>query len=433
MAFPDIVRNNWPAVTVAVMAAAIGFVSIAVVATMPPRVIVMATGPAGGAYSEMGRRYQVLLARSGIEVRLQQTEGALENLALLQNPRSGVSVGLLQGGTVGVDGSSELESLGTVFYEPLWLFYRGGVSNPTSDDLKGRKISVGPMGSGTRVLAIELLKRMEIDDKISQFLPLTPQQAADKLLAGEIDVAMITNAWESSAVQRLVADPRIELVSFQRADALVALLPYLEKVVVPRGVGDLAQDRPPQDVTLLAPKASLVVRQDLHPAIQYLLLKAAVQIHGGSGIFQHANQFPAGEAVEIPLSSEAQQFYKSGPPFLTNYLPFWMAGQVSKLMVLLIPIIGVLYPLLRSLPFAYDWMMRSKISRIYGELRFLEDQMNDARRSGRGTAEMIDELDRIDELVNGLSIPVAYASMLYMLRNHIDIVRERLRHTPRTG
>ena len=219
----------------------------------------------------------------------------------------------------------------------------------------------------------------------------------------------------------------IELYSFAaRADAYVALYPFLNKVVVPRGVGDLAKDLPPTDVILFAPKVSLVVRKDLHPAIQYLLLDAAMQIHSRPGIFQHANQFPAAEGIDIPLSREALQFYKSGRPFLHNYLPFWVAELVGTLIFLLIPILGVLYPMIRSLPRLYDWLMRSKITRIYGELRFLEDEIIDARRTGRDISAMVVQFDHLEEQANHLKIPVAYASRLYELRNHIDVVRERL-------
>jgi hypothetical protein len=180
-------------------------------------------------------------------------------------------------------------------------------------------------------------------------------------------------------VQRLIADERVDLAGFPRADAYVALYPFLSKVVVPRGVGDLAKDLPPKDVILFAPKASLVVHEDLHPAIQYLLLTTALHIHSGPSIFQNASAFPGAEAGDFPLSSEAVQFYKSGRPFLNYYLPFWVAALVGKLIVLLIPILAVLYPMMRLLPRLYDWMMRSKVSRLYGELRFLEDEMMAAR------------------------------------------------------
>jgi hypothetical protein len=257
--------------------------------------------------------------------------------------------------------------------------------------------------------------------------PLPPEAAAEKLLAGEIDAAATLNGWEAPIVQKLITDEHIELASFAaRADTYVALYPFLNKVVVPRGVADLAKDLPPTEVILFAPKASLVVHKDLHPAIQYLLLDAAVQIHSMPGIFQHANQFPAAEGIDFPLSREALQFYKSGRPFLHNYLPFWVAELFGTLIILLIPILGVVYPMIRSLPRLYDWLMRSKITRIYGELRFLEDEIIDARRTGRDMSAMVAQLDHLEEQANHLKIPLAYASRLYELRNHIDIVRGHL-------
>jgi hypothetical protein len=225
-------------------------------------------------------------------------------------------------------------------------------------------------------------------------------------------------------VQQLLADERVALSGFPHADAFVALYPFLNKVLVPRGVTDLARDQPPADVTLIATKTSLVVRQDLHPALQYLLLNAATEIHSGPSIFNRANEFPAAEAIDMPLSSEAARFYKSGPPFLHDYFPFWMAALIGKLIILLIPILGVLYPMTRFLPRLYDWVMRSKVLRMYGELRLLEDEMTNARASGRDTREMVARLDVLEQQANHLRVPVAYMSMLYMLRNHIDLVRE---------
>jgi hypothetical protein len=205
----------------------------------------------------------------------------------------------------------------------------------------------------------------------------------------------------------------------------VALYPFLHKVVVPRGVRDLANDQPPMDVVLIAPKASLVVRKDLHPALQLLLLNAAVQIHSRPGIFQRTNDFPAGEAFGLQLSDEALRFYKSGPPFLHNYLPFWVAELIGKLVILLIPILGVLYPMMRLLPVLYDWTVRRKISRLYGDLRFLEEELEGL--GGKNVASKIAlQLEQLEQQANRLRVPIAYASMLYMLRHHIDLVRTGL-------
>lgn len=432
MPLRDFLRNNWPAVAITVTLVAIVIAAIVILRDMPPRTIVMATGSKGGTFYDVGERYRAALAKAGVEVRLVPTAGSAENIALLLDPRSGVSVGLVQSGTIGAEASSKLESLGTVFYEPLWLFYKPALRNNKGVvDLRGRRISVGPVGSGTRTLSLELLRRNGIDGQVSELLALAPEAAAEKLLAGEIDAAATLNAWEALIVQKLITDEHIELYNFAaRADAYVALYPFLNKVVVPRGVGDLAKDLPPTEVILFAPKASLVVHKDLHPAIQYLLLDAAVRIHSRPGIFQHANQFPAAESIDLPLSREALQFYKSGRPFLHNYLPFWVAELFGTLILLFIPILGVLYPLIRSLPRLYDWLMRSKITRIYGELRFLEDEITEAHRTVRDVSAMVAQLDHLEEQANHLRIPLTYASMLYTLRDHIDAVRENLRKEP---
>jgi TRAP transporter TAXI family solute receptor len=426
MAAKDFLRNNWPAISVAVTAAAITVAGVVMLLSIPPRTIGMATGGAGGAYYEFGNRYRRELAHANVAVRVMQTAGSPENLALLHDPHSGVNAALVQGGTTNPEDSSELESLGTVFYEPLWLFRRREATGEGLDGLRGKKIAIGPDHSGTQALALELLNRHGIRQQVSELLPLATREAADRLLAGDIDAAFMVASWDAPDVQRLLAAKHIELSSYPQADAYVALYPFLTKVVVPRGVRDLANDQPPTDVVLIAPKASLVVRKDLHPALQLLLLNAAVEIHAAPGMFQHANEFPAAEAFGLQLSDEALRFYKSGPPFLHNYLPFWVAELIGKLVILLIPILGVLYPMMRLLPVLYDWTVRRKISRLYGELRFLEEELEAlAGKNVAGKVAM--QLEELEQQANRLKVPIAYASMLYMLRHHIDLVRTSLK------
>jgi TRAP-type uncharacterized transport system substrate-binding protein len=423
----DVLRHHWPTITIAVTAVAIACAALVMLRNLPPHRIVMATGPEGDAYYEIGKRYRAVLAKADVEVQLMPTAGSVENLALLHDAHAGASVALIQGGIPGSGDTSGLESLGTVFYEPMWWFHRREVQGTGIEGLRGRKVSIGPEGSGTRALSLDLMKRTGSGTQIGEVLALPPQPAGDKLVAGVIDVAFMMTAWEAPVVQRLLADERVELNGFPHADAFVALYPFLRKVVLPRGVTDLAKGRPPDDVVLVAAKASLVVRKDLHPAIQYLLLNAAAEIHASPSIFHRPNEFPAAEAVDIPLSSEAVRFYKSGMPFLNDYFPFWMAALIGKLVILLIPIAGVLYPMSRLLPRLYDWMMRSKVVRMYGELRLLEHEMIEARATGRDTRGMVARLDSLEEQANHLRVPVAYVSMLYMLRNHIGLVRDDMR------
>jgi TRAP-type uncharacterized transport system substrate-binding protein len=420
-------ENHWPSITIAVTAAAIACAFLLMLRSMPLHLIVMATGREGDAYYEIGERYRAALSHDNVQVQLVPTAGSVENLAMLRDPHSATNVALIEGGILSAADMSGVESLGTVFYEPLWWFHKREIRGEEANRLRGRRISIGPEGSGTRALSLQLLKHTGIEGQVGELLALEPQEAGEQLLAGEIDMAFMMTSWGSPVVQQLLADDRVTLSSFLHADAIVALYPFLNKVVVPRGVTDIARDRPPNDVVLIATKASLVVRKDLHPAIQYLLLNAAAKIHSGPSIFNHANAFPAAEAIDIPLSDEALRFYKSGAPFLHDYFPFWMAALIGKLIILLIPILGVLYPMMRFLPRLYDWMMRSKVLRLYGELRFLEEELTRTRGTVCDTGEVVARLDRLQEQANHLRIPVAYASMLYELRNHIDLVREGLR------
>jgi TRAP transporter TAXI family solute receptor len=421
-------------IAVLVVAALIvaAWVAITALSPLPPRTVTMVVGPEGGAYSELGKRYRELLAHEGIELRLLPTAGSVENLARLRDPQSHVQVGFLQSGMTSLKESSGLESLGTVFYEPLWFFYRTEYRVKGIQGLRGKKISIGPEGSGTRVIALKLLELNGIDKSFARLLSLTPQQAGESLLRNEIDAAFMLTSWDSPVVHRLIADRNIELASFPRTDAYIALYPFLNKLTVPEGVGDLAKNRPPTDVLLFAPKASLVVRRDLHPAIQFLLLDAAEKIHSGPGIFQKAGQFPAAESIDLPLSEEARQFYKSGRPFLQRHLPFWLAVLIGRLLVLLIPVVGVIYPLVRFAPALYGLQIQRRIFRLYGELRFLEKDL-EAHASEKDIGDLSERLDRLEEKANHLRVPAFYSNMLYTLRMHIALVRERMERFRKKG
>jgi TRAP transporter TAXI family solute receptor len=425
MAAKDVIRNNWPTITICVTAAAIAAAAIMMLRSVPPDRVIIATGGQGGAYYKFGNRYSEELVRAGVKVEVRATNGSPENLALLHDPKSGVSAALIQGGIVSPDDARDIETLGTVFYEPLWLFGKRGVTGKGLGGLRGKTVAVGPDGSGTQKLVLELLQRHSINGQVSKLLPLTTAEGRDRLLAGTIDAAFMVAAWDAPDVQRLLTDANIELSGYPQADAYVALDPFLQKVVVPRGLRDLAADQPSADVVLVAPKASLVVRKDLHPAIEFLLLRAARQIHAAPGVFQRANEFPADEAVGLPLSDAARRFYKQDLPFLYNYLPYWIADLIGKLVFLLIPIIGLLYPMMRFLPIVYDWTIRHRIRRLYGDLRLLDEQLKSAGgrdHVGRITAA----LEHLEEHANGLKVPVAYANQLYDLRQHIGIVRGSL-------
>jgi TRAP-type uncharacterized transport system substrate-binding protein len=417
---------------VAVLAVAVLWTAVAYVRPMPPRILTMVTGPEGSAYHEFGKRYREILARDGIELRLLSTAGALENLARLRDQGSNVDAGFLQSGITSGKESPDLKSLGTVFYEPLWFFTLDKYQGKGIQSLRGKKISIGPEGSGTRALALKLLARNGIDQGFADLLSLAPQEAGEKLIRGEIDAAIILTSWDAPVVQRLLATNGIEPANFPRTDAYLALYPYLNKVVLPEGVIDLAKNRPSSDVFLIAPKANLVVRGNLHPALQFLLLKAAEEIHSGPGMFQKAGQFPAAESIDLPLSDQARQYYRSGSPFLQQHLPFWLAVLIDRLLVLLIPVVGVLYPLMRLFPALYGMQVQRRIFRLYGELRFLEHDL-ELSGAGQNFDELNSRLDRIEEKAHRLRAQGIYSNMRYTLWMHITLVRERMAKSMGTG
>lgn len=418
---------RWFYVTAGVLIAVAFVAAVVLRQPLPPRTVVMTTGTPGSAYEAFAQRYKAILARSNVELRLMPSAGAVENLKRLNDPGSGVSVGFVQGGLTDEEHSPELMSLGTLFYEPLWLFYRDITLTSRLKTLHGKKISVGPEGSATRVLALQVLALNGIDPTVAQLLPLSIAESGAALQKGDIDAAMMVASWDTTAVRQLLASSEIELADFPRADAYVALYPFLTKLTLPAGVGNMATNRPPVSVSLIAPKASLIVRKDLHSAIQHLLLEAGSEIYSGAGIFHKAGQFPATEQVDLPLSKNAIQFYKSGLPFLLRTLPFWMATLVASWLVLLIPVVGVAYPLLRLAPAVYGWSMRRRIFSLYGALKVIEVELE--ARDGYVVQDVRARLDRLEERANHTRVPVAFAPLLYALRIHIDLVRARLQQS----
>lgn len=367
----------------------------------------MATGPEGSAFETFGKRYKILLAKQGIELRLVPTRGALENLERLRDPKANVQVGFVMGGLAEETDSNELLSLGTIGYEPMWFFSHKPITDRVLFTLKGRKISVGPEGSDSRALFSQLLKKNAMDLGAFQAENYLPEETENALLGKKIDAAILVSSLASPVVRKLLLTNGIYLANFARADAYVARFPSLSKVVIPEGAADLEKDRPSRDTNLLATKTSLIVRGDLHPALQYLLLEAASQVHSRRGIFQKAGEFPAPESLEMPLSPDARHFYKSGRPFLQRYLPFWLAALVEQTIVLLLPVLGLMYPLIKGFAGLYGWGMQRKIFLLYGELHWVESQIE--RLDGRPVPQDLnDRFTHLEERVRRVRVASNY-------------------------
>ncbi len=391
----------------------------------PPDKFVLSTGSVDGAYHLYGTRYRELIAKEKIDVVLRPSSGSGENLSRLTSPESGVDVALIQGG-VAVHGKEYgLVSLAALYYEPLWIFYRGTTELTLLTQLAGKRIAVGPEGSGTRALVDNMLHASGALRPDTPLLPLTGMAAAEALMAGKIDAALFVIGTDAPVVKKLLAAPGIRLMSLSQAEALTRRFSYLSTVTLPRGMIDLADDIPAANVRMVATTAYLVAREDLHPALVSVLLQAVSRVHSGPGIFRKAGEFPAPREGDFPVSEDAQRFFKSGPPFLQRYMPFWVANLIERLLVLFVPLIVVLIPVMRIMPAFYNWRVKSKVFRWYRELRKVEVE---ARRhpDDYDTAELLARLDEIEEGVEAARVPLTYWDYVYTLRGHIDLVRARL-------
>ncbi len=396
----------------------------------PPRRVVIATGVAQGAYAEFGQRYADRLKQHGISVELRNTQGAAENLALLQGASSDVQIGFVQGGaSQAPDAASSLTSLGSMFYEPVWLFYRADsaqrlLKKPTLDSLSqlaGWRVNIGAAGSGVPHLATQLLDANHIEPSIIALSqqPVTP--AVIELLEGRLDALVLASAPESAMVQMLLQTPGVQLFDFAQAEAYTRRFGFLSAVTLPRGVVDLARDMPAADVRMVAPTATLVVRDGLHPALAQLFVQAAREVHGNSGWFQRKGDFPNAHDGERSLAPEAERFYRSGVPWLQRYLPFWLANLIDRMWLAMLSIVAVLLPLSRIVPPIVELRIRSRVFRWYGQLREIE-----AAAGSTPSQELLTSLDEIEAKVNTVQLPLSYADELYALKSHIQFVRRRL-------
>ena len=428
----------------------------AVLDPTPPRRVTLATGPERSAYEDFGLRYQFELKKAGIEVELRPSAGSRENLRWLRQPKENVDLAFIQGGANDTiaraaaanakrseeekakrknneeDESTVLVSLGSLFYEPYWMFYREEAAKAVDKktgtltmlpQFKGMAVNVGGRGSGTpgltsRLMAVNFMERDDV--KRSQ---LSDTEAVVALLGGQLDALAMVSAPEAQYVQMLLQTPGIKLLEFAQAEAYARRYAYISPIVLPRGVADLSRDVPPRDLPLIAATTSLVAREGTHPAIVQLFVQAASRIHSGPGWTARAGYFPTSQGSEFPIAKEAERFYRTGPPVLQRYLPFWLANLVDRMWVALFSIIAILIPLSRLVPPLYEFRVRSRIFRWYRNLRDIENDMEDTTETRE---ELMHRLDKLDARVASIAVPLSYTDEVYALRTHIDLVRARL-------
>ncbi len=404
---------------------AVFLIAYYVVQPAPPGTIVMTTGIEGRTYANFGERYKEILERSNVHLKLLNSSGSVENFNRLKDRTMEVDVGFVQGGTSSGTDAPNLLSLGSITYSPIWVFYKGKGTLDDFSQLKGKRIAIGPVGSGLRKLSLELLKAGNAADLPTILLDLADGAAITALKEDRIDVVITIGSTDTLFMQELLNAHDVKLMSLAQAEAYTRLIPGLFHVILPKGIVNIAKRLPPSDIHLVAPTTNLVVRNTMHPALMYLLLDAASEIHGGAGWVNKSGEFPVPKAQDFPLSDQAERFYKTGRPFLLDYLPFWVAVLLDRIVKILIPVLAVIFPLMRILPWFYSWRNRSKLYRLYGELKYLELEVTQQSRPGH-VVDRSAKLDRIEAAANKVSIPLNFYGELYTLKEHIELVREKV-------
>ncbi|HVR01186.1 MAG TPA: TAXI family TRAP transporter solute-binding subunit [Polyangia bacterium] len=413
-------------VPIALVVAVAGAFAAKLMQSAPPSHFRMISGSAGSSYRNLAERYKKIIESHGVKVEIVPSEGALDNLERLADRKSTIDVGFVQGGLAdGVD-TSNLVSLGTVFTQPLMVYYRLPQPIDRLTELRGKRIAIGTAGSGTHALALKLLKANDMDDKSATLVAEHGEEAARSLVAGKLDAAFLMGDSATPEVMRGLREaPGVRLMSFRQADGYVRRLKFLTRLTLPEGAMDLGKDYPSENVALVGPAVELVAHRDLHPALSDLLIAAAREIHSGPGMYRTAGEYPAPLEHDFPISGDAERYYKSGGQFLYKRLPFWLASLLDRVLVVVLPLLVIVVPATRAAPSLYRWRVRSRIYRWYGALMGIEREIMTAHTDEQ-RRQIAQKLDDIQHAVDEIKTPLSFADQLYVLRDHVAMVRRRL-------
>jgi TRAP transporter TAXI family solute receptor len=416
---------------VAVLLATATWAVLRFVRPAPPSVVTISTGREGSTFQRAAERYAAAFARNGITLRLERSNGSLENLRRLANPAGGVDVGFVQVGVKLPDPAPgearrELVSLGTIARQPVYVLVRAATPPTQLSALAGKRLVVGPEGSGTRVLALSLLKANGIEPGAgTTLLDLDPELVGDALEKGEIDAAFLMGDSASPRVIRaIIQRPGIHVVQLSQVEAYLRRFQDLDRIVIPMGAYDLAKNLPATDLELLASSVELLARPDLHPAVSDLLLETMRDVHGRPFLLQKAGEFPAPREHDVPLGADARRYYESGKRWLYRVLPFWAASLADRFVMVLVPLLLLVFPVFRLVPTVYTWRIRLRLYRIYASLLELERDV--LARAAEDRAALLGRLDGIEQRADALKLPLNFADQFYVLREHIAFVRQRL-------
>ena len=394
----------------------------------PPLRVTIATGRKGTTFDYFGERYRTRFARAGVQLNARETAGALENLRLLRDRNSDVQIAFTTGGISNSTQAPELRSMGLISNVPFWIFYSSSQSIDNLTQLKGKRIAVGPEGSGARYDADRILSRAKIDATTATLLPLAGDSAVEALKDGKVDAALLVGGSIAPSVERLLNNPNVLLLNFSSADAFTRVFPDLVRLVLPKGVVQLDPPIPPDDTTLVGTTAKVLIRDDLHPAIIQLLAQTLKEEHSGAGLFQRSGEFPAINDPEYDVPSVAVEYYRNGPSLLAKYLPLWTTTYVQRTIAFLVAALAVVFPAFGFAPRLYEWHVRQRFRQFYQRLRAVELAFQGKLTAAKAEA-LRAELDDIERSIS--TVPLRHSDLYFILRYHLDRTRSRLTEASR--
>jgi len=419
-----------PAILVSVLMGLIAalFTGIWFILPQPPQTLTIVTGFPDGLYSQFANHLKIELAKEKITLQIRNTGGSVDNLALINDPNSGIDLAIVQSGVGDPVKYPELLSLAGIFYEPLWVWYRqpafmkeGGALTQLSQ-LQGKRISIGNDGSGTQILSNAILKLNEINADLVKLEKLKPDEAIEKLQKGELDVAFIVAAGEAPILKKFYRIPGIRLMNFDQAEAYTRVLPYLDRIDIPRGIISIAHYQPKQDIRTIASTATLVARNDINPATVSLLLGTSYDILRNYSRLQKPGQFPSSKGLDFPMDMDAEIFLRDGPSFFYRHLPFWGAVWVERFIKILIPLLIVLIPVFTYLPAIFNLSLKVKLSRLYKILKNIEKRSN----SPDNYLLLHTELLNLEKRIQQIKVSAMQSKEVYDLKAHVALVRHQL-------
>lgn len=422
--FIQFIRETWPLLVLLLC-----FIGVALwfAKPAPPRTVWMASGSKGGSYEVIATQYVKYFEKHGVKLILEETLGAEQNIERLSDPKDRMQAAFIQGGLATAANSKNILALGSIAFEPLWFFYRNDrfdfTTVNTADFIK-QPMAIGAPGSGTHHQAIHILKLngLSVTDNIKE---LPNDEGVQAFIDGKVSSIIIVDGFESANVQRLLSLTNVSIGNFERAEAYTRLMPYFHKIMIPEGALNLEKRLPVTNISMIAPTTNLIIDKNMHPAIQLLFLQAAKKINGGRSFFADYGQFPAFMESTITESDVAKHFYENGSPALMNYLPFWLAEFLDRMLILLLPLFAFAYPVIKTMPSYRLNRARSRINEVYGSLKFFEENLSINYEPAQHTT-YVETLNVIDERARKLRVPKAFSADYYSLRTNIDFVRNTL-------